>query len=134
MQSDDQAVLSSNTTRWAGLILSALAVLFLIFDGVIKVLRLAPAMESTVQLGYPESLVLGIGIVELICLAVYVIPQTSVLGAILLTGYLGGAVATQVRAGSEPFSVVFPVIIGLLLWGGLYLLDPRLRALIPLRR
>ena len=134
MQSDDQAVLSSNTTRWAGLILSALAVLFLIFDGVIKVLRLAPAMESTVQLGYPESLVLGIGIVELICLAVYVIPQTSVLGAILLTGYLGGAVATQVRAGSEPFSVVFPVIIGLLLWGGLYLLDPRLRALSPLRR
>lgn len=123
----------SKGTLWAGRVLSALAILFLIFDGIIKVMQLAPAMEATTQLGYPESLVLGIGILELACLAVYVIPQTSVLGAILLTGYLGGAVATQVRAGSDLFSVIFPIIVGLLFWGGLYLRDNRLHALIPLR-
>jgi hypothetical protein len=111
-----------------------LAVLFLIFDSAIKVLQMAPAIEATTQLGYPEHLVLWIGVLEIICLVVYVIPQTSVLGAILYTGYLGGAIATQVRAGSPLFSIVFPVIIGLLLWGGLFLNDTRLRALIPLRR
>ena len=90
-------------------------------------------MEATTQLGYPESLVFGIGIIELVCLVVYVMPRTSVLGAILLTGYLGGTVATNVRAGSELFSVFFPTIIGVLIWGGLFLRDRRLRALIPLR-
>jgi len=133
MQSSIQTVPVSNKAFWAGRIMSGLVVLFLIFDGVVKVLNLAPAVEGTTQLGYPESLVPGIGILELICVAVYVIPRTAMLGAILLTGYLGGAVATQVRAGSDLFSVVFPVIIGLLLWGGLFLLDHRLRALIPLR-
>ena len=119
--------------RWAGRILSALAILFVIFDGVIKVMQMAPAMEATAQLGYPESLVFGIGILELACLVIYVIPRTSILGAILLTGYLGGAVATHVRAGSGLFPLIFPVIIGLLFWGGLYLRDNQLRALIPLR-
>ncbi len=84
----------STKARWAGYIMIALAILFLMFDGVIKMLQLAPAVEATVQLGYPEHLVLGIGILELACLAVYVFPRISVLGAILLTGYLGGAIAT----------------------------------------
>lgn len=113
--------------------MSALAILFLIFDGVIKVIQHPEAVGPTVQLGYSADLVLGIGLIELVCLAVYLIPQTSVLGAILLTGYLGGAVATQVRAGSNLFSVVFPVIIGALVWGGLWLRDNRLHPLLPLR-
>jgi hypothetical protein len=134
MLSATQTVPVVKTMLWAGRIISALAVLFLIFDSVIKVLKLAPAVEATTQLGYPASLVIGIGILELTCLAIYVIPRTSVLGAILLTGYLGGAIATQVRAGSALFSVVFPVIVGVLIWGGLFLREDRLRALIPLRR
>lgn len=133
MQSLTQTVPVSIKMLWAGRIISALAILFLIFDGVIKVIQHPEAVEPTMQLGYPAGLVIGIGLIELVCLAVYVIPQTSILGAILLTGYLGGAVATQVRAGSNLFSVVFPVIIGALIWGGLWLRDDRLRALIPLR-
>ncbi len=119
----------SKARVWAGRIISGLAVLFLIFDGVIKVLELAPAVEATTQLGYPAGLVLSIGVLELACLAVYVIPRTALLGAILLTGYLGGAVATQVRAGSDLFPIVFPIIIGALLWGGLFLRDVRVRTL-----
>jgi hypothetical protein len=122
------------TTLWVGRAISAFAVVFLIFDSVIKVLNMEPAVEATTQLGYPASLVIGIGIIELICLAVYVIPRTSVLGAILLTGYLGGAIATQVRAGASLFNIIFPIIIGALLWGGLFLREQRLRTLIPLRR
>jgi hypothetical protein len=133
MQSVTQTVPVSKKTLWAGHIISALVILFLIFDGVIKVIQHPEAVRPTTQLGYPASLVLGIGIIELVCLAVYAIPRTSVLGAILLTGYLGGAVATNVRAGSELFSVFFPIIIGVLVWGGLFLRDDRLRALIPLR-
>jgi len=122
------------TTIWAGRIISALAILFLTFDSIIKVLNLAPAVEATTQLGYPASLVIGLGLLELACLIVYVIPRTSVLGAILLTGYLGGGIATQIRAASPLFSVVFPLIISALVWGGLFLRDERLRALIPLRK
>ncbi len=119
--------------RWTGRSISALAVLFLVFDGAVKALQLAPAVEATAQLGYPERLMLGLGLLELACLAVYVLPRTALLGAILLTGYLGGAVATHVRAGSEPFSVVFPILLGGLLWGGLALRDARLRALVSPR-
>lgn len=120
---------SISTPRlWAGRIISALAVLFLIFDGGIKVLQLAPAVDGSVQLGYPAHLVLGLGLLELACLIVYLIPRTALLGAVLLTGYLGGAVATHLRIGSPVFSVIFPVILGTLLWGGLYLRDARLRA------
>src|SRR4051794_30011565 len=99
MQSSAQSVSSSTAMIWGGRVLSALAVLFLIFDGGIKVLKLAPAVEATIQLGYAENLIIPIGIIELACLAVYVFPRTSVLGAILLTGYLGGAMASQMRAG-----------------------------------
>src|SRR2546428_9126076 len=125
----------SKKTRWAGRVLSALAVLFLLFDSIIKVMKLTPALEGTTQLGYPASVVLPIGIVELVCVVVYTIPHTSVLGAILLTGYLGGAVATHVRVGS-PFltHTFFPIYVAALIWGGLFLRDERLRALVPVRR
>ena len=134
MQTAAQTLPSSTTARWAGRIISALAILFMIFDSGIKVLKLAPAVEATLQLGYPESLVIVIGIIELACLVVYVIPRTAIFGAILLTGYLGGALATNLRAGTPLFNVVFPIIIGALIWGGIYLRDAQLRALVPLRR
>ncbi len=116
---------------WAGRIMSALPVLMLLFSGVMKLVKPAPVVEGFAHLGYPESLALGLGIVELACAVVYVIPGTAVLGAILLTGYLGGATATHVRIG-EPFFM--PIILGVLVWGGLFLRDERLRALLPLRR
>ena len=127
--------MDSNKMLWAGRIISSLVVLFLLFDSAIKLMKLPPAVEGTILLGYPESLVFGIGIVELVCILVYVIPRTSVLGAILLTGYLGGAVATNLRVGNPLFShVLFPIYVGVLVWGGLFLRDHRLRALIPLRK
>ena len=124
----------SKKKYWAGSIISALAVLFLLFDSVIKLMLPAPVVESFNQLGYPPKYALGIGILELLCVVVYVIPRTSVLGAVLLTGYLGGAVATHVRIGSPLFThTLFPIYIGLLFWSGLFLREDRLRALIPLR-
>lgn len=119
---------------WLGGILSALAVLFLLFDGTVKVLKLAAAVEATAQLGYPARLLVVIGVVELLCTIVYVIPRTSVLGAILLTAFLGGAVASHARLDSPLFThSLFPVYIALLVWGGLFLRDRRLRALVPVR-
>jgi hypothetical protein len=119
---------------WAGWALSALPALFLLMDGVMKLVKPVVVVETTVQLGYPESVILGLGIVLLACTALYLIPPTSVLGAILLTGYLGGAVASHVRAEDGVFPVLFPVIVGALLWGGLVLRDGRLRVLLPVRR
>jgi hypothetical protein len=115
---------------WTGRVLSALAMMFLGFDASLKLLKLAPAVEATTKLGYSENVIVGLGVVQLICLVVYVFPRTAVLGAVLWTGYLGGAVATHIRVGSPLFShVLFPVYIGALLWVGLWLRDPRLRAL-----
>jgi hypothetical protein len=102
-------------------------------DGVMKLFKPRVVVEATVQLGYPESVILGLGIVLITCTVLYIIPPTSVLGAILLTGYLGGAVATHVRVGEGLFPVLFPVIVGVLIWGGLWLRDERLGALVPLR-
>ena len=133
--SDAQSVPPSKRRLWTGRIMSALPALFLLVDGVGKLVKPAAVVQGTVQLGYPESVLLGLGIVLLSCTVLYVIPRTAVLGAILLTGYLGGAVATHVRVGSPLFShILFPVYLAVLLWGGLYLRDGRLRALIPLRR
>lgn len=115
---------------WVGRVLSALMVLFMLVDGGIKVLKLAPAVEGTVRLGYPASLVQPIGIIALLCVILYAIPRTAILGAILLTGYLGGATATQVRLQDPWF--LFPVVIGMLIWAGIYFRDDRLRTLIPL--
>jgi hypothetical protein len=134
MQSVAQTAPASKSTSWTGRILSALAVLFLLFDGVIKLTKIAPVAESFARLGYPASIAVGIGILELACVAAYVIPRTSILGAILLTGFLGGATASHVRIGDPLFShVLFPTYVGLLVWGGLYLREARLRALVPLR-
>ena len=134
MQSSIQPAPVSRKRIWAGRILSALPLLFLLLDGVAKLVKPAPVVEGTVKLGYPETVIVPLGIVLLTCTILHVIPRTSVLGAILLTGYLGGAVATHVRVGDPLFThVLFPIYLGVLIWGGLYLRDDRLHALIPLR-
>ena len=130
MQSGTQNGPVSKKKLWTGRIISALAVLMMLFSGVLKLIKPAPLVEEFARLGYPESLIVGIGILELFCTAVYVIPRSSILSAILLTGYLGGATATHVRIGDQFF---WPVVLGVLIWGGLFLRDDRLRALIPLR-
>lgn len=135
MQSSNQNAPVSGKQRWAGIVISALPSLFLFADAVMKLMKLTPVVEATVKLGYPESVILPLGIVLLICTIIYVVPPTSVLGAILLTGYLGGAVATHVRVGDPLFThALFPVYLGVMIWLGLYLRDERLRALVPLRR
>ena len=119
---------------WAGRILSGLVVLFLIADGIFKFIKPAPVVEAFAHVGLPLSLANVVGALLLVCTAIYAFPRTSVLGAILLTGYLGGAVATHLRVGDPLFShILFPTYLGVLLWLGLYLRDDRLRALIPLR-
>jgi len=127
----------SKSALWTGRVLSGLIILFLIFDIVVKLIPLEIAMTTSGELGYPATadFARGLGILLLICTALYAYPKTSILGAILLTGYLGGAIATHVRVGSPLFShTLFGVYLGLMLWGGLYLRDLSLRALIPLRR
>ena len=136
IQATAPVVTTFNKTLWTGRILSGLVVFFLLVDAGFKLIRPlpAPAVEAFGKLGYPVAFAAGLGILLLSCVALYLIPRTSVLGAILLTGYLGGAVASHVRVGDPWFShALFPVYIGLLIWGGLYLRDQRLRALIPLR-
>jgi len=121
-------------TITTGRLISGLAVAFLIFDSIGKLLRVQPVIDGTKQLGYPPDIVVGLGITLLSCVLVYLIPRTSVLGAVLLTGYLGGAVATHVRVESPLFThVLFPVYVAALLWGGLVLRDARLRQLLPWR-
>ena len=132
MQSTAQTTSVSKAALWASYIIGALVVLFLLFDAVIKVLKLSVAVEGTTTLGYPESVIVPLGILQLICLVIYLLPQTSVLGAVLLTGYLGGAIATHVRIGNPLFShILFPVYIGILIWVALYLRNPKVRALLP---
>ena len=125
----------SKTAKWAGWILSGLPILFLLLDAIGKFVRPAAVVEGTVQLGYQPDAILPIGVVLLACTILYAVPATSVLGAILLTGYLGGAVATHVRVGNPIFShMLFPVYLGVMIWLGLYFRDLRLRQLVPLRR
>src|SRR2546428_1298914 len=121
----------SKKSLWAGWVISALPVLVLLFSGSMKFTNSPTLVEGMTHLGYPQRLALGLGIVEITCTVLYLIPQTAVLGAILLTGYLGGATATQVRVG-DPFYM--PVVLGVLVWLGLFLREPRLGALLPLRR
>ena len=113
--------MSNKSSLWAGRILSALPVLFLLLDGVMKIVKPAFVVEATVQLGYPESVIVALGVVLVACTVLYLIPRTAVLGAILLTGYLGGAVATHVRVGGPLVCILMPVILGAMLWAGLYL-------------
>jgi len=123
----------SNKRLWASRIMSGLPALFLLVDGGMKLFKPPVVVEATVQLGYPESAIVGIGVVLLICTILYLIPRTAILGAILLTGYLGGAVATQVRVSAVLFNIIFPVVVGALLWGGLWLRDRELHDLLPVR-
>jgi hypothetical protein len=135
MQSTIQTTATPKPMLWTGRILTALGALFLLFDGVTHVMQIAPVAEAMNQLGYPANLALTIGIIELVCLLLYLVPATSLLGAILQTAYLGGAVAANLRIGAPLFSnILFPVYVGLFIWGGLYLRDERLRALFPLRK
>ena len=120
--------------QWAGRVMSGIAVLFLLFDGATKLMKVAPVIEATVQLGYPERSIVPIGVLVLVGTALYVVPRTAMLGAIFLTGFLGGAVATHVRVGNPLFShVLFPTYLAAFLWGGLALRDARLRALLTTR-
>ena len=133
MQTPVKTVRSSKSARWTGRVISGLVVLFLLFDGVTKVMKVAAVLRASAQLGFSAEQIVEIGTVLLVCTILYVIPRTSVLGGILLTGYLGGATVTNLRAGNPLLQVLFPVIFGVLVWGGLFLRDEALRALIPLR-
>lgn len=116
---------------WTGRIISALVVLFLLFDSITKLMKTAPVMEAFARLGYPQRVAPIIGAILLVCIIVYVIPRTSILGAILLTAYLGGATDSNVRSGYPLYLTLFPVIFGVLVWVGIFLRNGRLRSLIP---
>jgi hypothetical protein len=131
MQSTTQKAPASKKTLWAGRIISALPILLLLFAGVMKLVKAVPVMQGMARYGYPEHLIIIIGTLETLCTVIYLIPRTSILGAILLTGFLGGATASNVRIGDPSF--LLTALLGVLVWGGLYLRDERLRALIPLR-
>jgi hypothetical protein len=130
MQSTTQTVSVSKASLWTGRILSGLAVLVFLFTGMFSLLKPAMSAQGFAHYGYPDSALLGITIVEIACAILYAIPRTSVLGAILLTGYLGGATATHVRVGEPP---IVAIVVGIVVWVGLYLREPRLRALVLLR-
>lgn len=135
MQTATRAAPVSNGALWTGRILSGLVVAFLLFDGAIKLIPLDIVVVTSEQLGIPASLARTLGVLTLVCTVLYAIPRTSVLGAVLLTGYLGGAIYTHLRVGSPIFThLLFGVYLGLMIWGGLYLRDERLRALIPITR
>jgi hypothetical protein len=124
----------SRGALWTGRILSTFAVLFLLFDSVGKLLEVPPVVAGTAGLGYPVATVVPLGVILLLSVVAYAIPGTSVLGAVLLTGYLGGAIATHLRVGNPLFShTLFPVYVALVVWGGLFLRESRLRALLPWR-
>lgn len=135
MESTFQAMPGSSKRIWAGRIISAIPVLFLLFDGTIHIMRTAPVVAGFAQAGFPISTAVPLGIIEIACIILYVIPRTSVLGAILLTGYLGGAVATNVRQQLPMLGYVLaPVYVAVFIWGGLWLRDDRIRALVPFTR
>jgi DoxX-like family len=124
----------SKSRLWTGRILTILATLFLLFDGVMKLYQPLPVTKAMTQLGFPSHLSVPIGIILLICTALYAIPSTAVLGALVLTGYLGGAVVSQMRIGAPLLgTTLFPIYFAVLLWAGIYLREPRLRTLIPVR-
>ena len=133
MSTEKPTARASTKMLWAGRVFSALPALFLLFDGAMKLVKPTFVVNATVELGYPENVIVPLGVVLTVCTVLYLIPRTAIVGAILLTGYLGGAVATHVRMGQGWFEILFPVIFGALLWGGLVLRDGRLRSLVPWR-
>ena len=122
----------SKTTLWIGRVMSALPVLMVLFSSVMKLMKMAAVVEGFAHAGVPERLIIPVGIIELVCVIVYVIPQTAVLGAILMTGLLGGATITTLRIADPTYPM--PIVLGMLAWGGLFLRDTRLRDLIPIRK
>ena len=130
----DQVVPVPNKKRWTGPVLSTLVVLFMFFDSFSHLTMPAPVANAFVRLGYPVTLSLGIGILGLVCTMLYAIPRTSILGAILLTGYLGGATAANVRVNDPLFETLFPSILGVVIWAGIFLRNDLLRRLIPLQK
>ena len=133
MQSLTQAGPVSKGRLWTGRIISALVVLFLLFDSITKVMKVRAVIEASAQLGYPANTIFTIGIILLVCTVFYIIPQTALLGTILLTGYLGGAVAANLRSGTSMFNTLFPIVFAALAWTGIFLRESRLGALIPFR-
>jgi DoxX-like family len=133
MQSESPSAPVSKGMFWTGWVLTALPALFLLVDAVMKFVKPDFVVEGTVKYGYSESVIFPLGVVLFVCTVLYLVRPTAVLGAILLTGYLGGAVATHVIAKEGLFEIVFPVIFGALLWGGLVLRDARLRSVVPWR-
>lgn len=131
MQSGVQTAMTPRKTLWAGYVLSALPVLMLLFSGSVKLLKIPSVVQGFGQSGYPVNLIMVIGILEVGSTIIYLVPRTAALGAILMTGFLGGAIASNVRIGNPLFCI--PLFLGMLVWGGLYLRDQRVRALIPLR-
>jgi len=132
MQLANQNVVPSKTRLWAGRIVSAIPILLLLFSGVMKLMKPAPVLQGFAHYGYPESLIVPIGLLEIACTVIYAIPRTSVLGAILVTAYMGGATATNVRVHDPAF--IMTTLLGVVAWVGLYLRDQRLGALVPTRR
>ncbi len=124
----------SKPRLWTGRVLTALAGLFMLFDAVGKLVMPPPVVDAFHRLGFPTSLGAGIGILLLVSTVLYLIPRTTVLGAVLISAFLGGAVAIQIRAGSPTFETIFPVLFAILAWAGVYLREPRLGALLPLRK
>ena len=127
----------SKVARWTGSAMSSLVVLFLLFDGAIKLLPLQVVTETMDKMGYGagDGLARGLGLITIVCTVLYALPPTSILGAVLLTGYLGGAIASHVRIDSPLFShTLFGLYLGLMVWGGLWLRDGTLRSLLPFRR
>lgn len=124
----------SKAALWAGRVLTGLGALFLAFDATLKLMQPPEAIEGTTKLGYSASVIFPLGVVQIVLLALYLFPRTAVLGAVLWTGYLGGAIATHVRVDNPLFShVLFPIYVAAFLWGGLWLRDMRLRSLAPFR-
>ena len=120
---------------WTGWMFSGLAALFLLMDGVMHIMNIPPVVEAMTQLGFPTTTAPRIGLLELVLLVLYVVPRTAMLGAILWMGILGGAIASHIRVGDPLFThILFGVYVGVFLWVGLYLREPKLRALIPIRR
>ncbi len=134
MESTSTTAAPSKAMYWTGWVISAFPVAMLLLSAAMKLAKPAPIVEDMAKHGYPEDVILGLGVVELVCTVLYLVPQTSVLGAILLTGYLGGATATHVRVGELNQALMGAIPFGVLLWLGLYFREPRLRALVPLRR
>jgi len=134
MQATMQAAPAPKGRLWAGRILSGLAVLFMLADAVMHILQPQPVVDAFNRLGYPIQLAVPLGIIVMVCVTLYALPRTSFLGALFLTGYLGGAVSSHVRIGDVPFNIAFPIIMATLIWVGLFLRDRRLPALLSAAR